>query len=190
MPSDRAACLSRSPRVLSAACTQDSRCRAVLSAGTNSATLLACVEACRARASLARPLDGWSADLPGHVARGQPALGDEGSEAEVLAPAEDALLALHEGPSEAEVLGATSVAEATMDETRAGASSWEAVRARHRARLRAEEQQAHTAQPQEHALHAQERQRAVTDHATDAQHAAPGRGAARKKTAYGDDALG
>ena len=163
------------------------RCRAVLSAGTNSATLLACVEACRARASLARPLDGWSADLPGHVARGQPALGDEGSEAEVLAPAEDALLAPHEGPSEVEVLGATSVAEATMDETRAGASSWEAVRARHRARLRAEEQQAHTAQPQEHA---QERQRAVTDHATDAQHAAPGRGAARKKTAYGDDALG
>ena len=139
---------------------------------------------------MARPLDGWSADLPGHVARGQPALGDEGSEAEALAPTEDAPLALHEGPSEAEVLGATSVAEGTMDETRAGASSWEAVRARHRARLRAEEQQAHTAQPQEHALHAQERQRAVTDHATDAQHEAAGRGAARKKTAYGDDALG
>ena len=114
-----------------------------------------------------------------------------------MAPAEDATLAPHEGASRAEVLDATSVAEAAMDETRAGASSWEAVRARHRARLRAEAQQAHTAQElpllqQEH-QHEQERQhqQAVTDHATpDALHEAAGGGASRKKTVYGDDALG
>ena len=106
-----------------------------------------------------------------------------------MAPAEDATLAPHEGASRAEVLDATSVAEAAMDETRAGASSWEAVRARHRARLRAEAQQAHTAQ--ELPLLQQERQQAVTDHATpDALHEAAGGGASRKKTVYGDDALG